>query len=33
VIEFIRQHPDDYDTGFEDTFAKLIAKLDPPPVG
>ena len=30
VIEVIRQHPDDYDAGFEDVFAKLIDKLDPP---
>jgi Tfp pilus assembly protein PilF len=29
VIELIRQHPDDYDAGFEDVFTKLIAKLDP----
>jgi tetratricopeptide (TPR) repeat protein len=33
VIELIRQHPDDYDAGFEDVFAKLIAKLDPPAAG
>jgi len=33
VIELIRQHPDDYDPGFEDVFAKLIAKLDPPAAG
>ncbi len=31
VIDFIRQHPDDYDDAFEDTFVKLIARLDPPP--
>jgi len=30
VIEFIRQHPDDYDPGFEDVFAKLVDRLDPP---
>ena len=29
VIAFVRQHPDDYDDAFEDTFVKLIAKLDP----
>jgi tetratricopeptide (TPR) repeat protein len=33
VIELIRQHPDDYDAGFEDVFAELIAKLDPPAAG
>ena len=31
VIDCIRQHPDDYDDAFEQTFVKLIAKLDPPP--
>lgn len=31
IIDFIRQHPDDYDDAFEDTFVKLIARLDPPP--
>ena len=31
VIEVIRQHPDDYDADFEEVFAKLIDKLDPPP--
>ena len=30
VIEFIREHPDDYDPGFEDVFAKLVDRLDPP---
>jgi tetratricopeptide (TPR) repeat protein len=30
VIEFIRQHPDDCDPGFEDVFAKLVDRLDPP---
>jgi tetratricopeptide (TPR) repeat protein len=30
VIEIIRQHPDDYDPGFEDAFVTLIDKLDPP---
>jgi hypothetical protein len=24
VIEFIREHPDDYDPGFEDMFTKLV---------
>ena len=33
VIELIRQHPDDYDAGFEDVFTKLIAKLEPPAPG
>jgi tetratricopeptide (TPR) repeat protein len=31
VIAFIRQHPDDYDEAFEDTFVKLVDKLDPQP--
>ena len=31
VIEVIRKHPDDYDADFEEVFAKLIDKLDPPP--
>lgn len=31
VIEFVRNHPDDYELGFETTFQKLIDKLDPPP--
>jgi tetratricopeptide (TPR) repeat protein len=30
VIEFIREHPDDYDPGFEDVFTKLVNRLDPP---
>jgi hypothetical protein len=30
VIAFIREHPDDYDTGFEDVFVKLVNRLDPP---
>jgi len=30
VIAFIRQHPDDYELGFEDVFAKLVDRLDPP---
>jgi hypothetical protein len=30
VIEFIREHPDDYDPGYEDGFAKLVDRLDPP---
>ena len=30
VIEFIRQHPDDYDPGFEDLFVTLVDRLDPP---
>jgi len=28
VIDFIRQHPDDYDAAFVDTFLELIAKLE-----
>jgi len=30
VIDFIRQHPDDYDAGMLEQFAKLVEKLDPP---
>jgi tetratricopeptide (TPR) repeat protein len=30
VIEFIREHPDNYDPGFEDPFVKLVDRLDPP---
>jgi tetratricopeptide (TPR) repeat protein len=30
AIELIRQHPDDYEPGFEDMFAKLVDRLDPP---
>ena len=30
VVEFIREHPDDYDPGFEDMFTKLVNRLDPP---
>jgi tetratricopeptide (TPR) repeat protein len=30
VIEFIRQHPDGYEPGFEDVFHRLVARLDPP---
>jgi tetratricopeptide (TPR) repeat protein len=30
VIDFIRNHPDDYDAGFEATFHKLIARLTSP---
>ena len=29
VIDFIRNHPDDYDAEFEATFHKLIARLTP----
>ena len=31
MLEIIRQDPDDYDASFTDDYAKLIAKLDPPP--
>jgi tetratricopeptide (TPR) repeat protein len=31
AIDVIRRHPDDYDPEFEVVFAKLVAKLDPPP--
>jgi tetratricopeptide (TPR) repeat protein len=30
VIAFVREHPDDYDPGFEDVFVKLVDRLDPP---
>jgi tetratricopeptide (TPR) repeat protein len=30
VIAFIRDHPDDYEPGFEEVFAKLVDRLDPP---
>jgi hypothetical protein len=29
VIDFVRAHPDQYESGFEDTFHQLIKKLDP----
>ena len=29
VIAFVRAHPDQYDPGFEDTFLKLVDRLDP----
>jgi tetratricopeptide (TPR) repeat protein len=31
VIEFVRDHPEQYDPEFADTFHRLIAKLDLPP--
>jgi hypothetical protein len=30
VIAFIKEHPDDYEPGFEDVFVKLVVRLDPP---
>jgi tetratricopeptide (TPR) repeat protein len=30
VIEFIRQHPDDYDPEFANVFVTLVDRLDPP---
>jgi tetratricopeptide (TPR) repeat protein len=30
VIEFIKEHPDDYEPGLEDTFVTLVNRLDPP---
>ena len=30
VIDFIRQHPDDYDAAMVEQFAKLVDRLDPP---
>jgi tetratricopeptide (TPR) repeat protein len=29
IIEFIRDHPDDYEPGFEAIFHKLVSRLDP----
>jgi len=29
VIAFVREHPDDYEPGFEDTFRRLVDRLDP----
>ncbi len=31
VIEFVRNHAEDYEAGFETTFQKLVDELDPPP--
>jgi len=31
VIEFVRDHPDQYDPEFTNTFHRLVAKLDPQP--
>lgn len=31
VIDFARAHPDQYEPSFEDTFHRLIQKLDPAP--
>ena len=31
VIDFIRQHPDDYDADMIEQFAKLVERLDPSP--
>jgi tetratricopeptide (TPR) repeat protein len=33
VIEFVRAHPENYDPGFEETFCRLVDKLDPPAAG
>ena len=30
LIAFIKEHPDDYEPGFEDVFVKLVDRLDPP---
>ena len=30
VIAFIKEHPGDYEPGFEDTFITLVSRLDPP---
>jgi len=30
VIDFIRSHPDSYDAGMAEQFAKLVERLDPP---
>lgn len=29
VIDFVRARPDQFDQGFEDTFRRLVQKLDP----
>jgi hypothetical protein len=29
VIEFVTARPDQYESGFEDTFHQLVQKLDP----
>lgn len=31
VIDFVRDHPDQYDPDFANTFHRLVAKLDPTP--
>jgi hypothetical protein len=31
VVDFVRSYPDQYEPGFEDTFQRLIQKLDPAP--
>ncbi len=31
VIAFIKEHPDNYEPGFEDVFVKLVNRLDPQP--
>jgi hypothetical protein len=31
VIDFVRDRPDQYEPGFEDTFHRQIQKLDPVP--
>jgi len=33
LIEFVRNHPDDYEPGFETVFQNLADKLDPPASG
>jgi tetratricopeptide (TPR) repeat protein len=33
VIDFLRQHPDYADPEMAEDYAKLVAKLDPPPAG
>lgn len=33
VIDFVRDHPDQYDPEFANTFHRLVAKLDPSPTG
>jgi hypothetical protein len=30
VIDFIRRHPDRYDSGMVEQFVRLVATLDPP---
>jgi hypothetical protein len=33
VLDFLRQHPDYADPDMAEDYAKLVARLDPPPAG